>query len=158
MNIELVRTLVAYDRALYARVWDSIMRLTPDQFLHDVPYSHGSLRHQMVHVAVVYVRWLRALQGVPNARAYTLNPADYPTREATRALWEMTSKDLYDYVLGLEEAALGRIVPAAGGPMWQVLEHLALHGADHRAQMLRILHDFGAPTFDQDLILYLWPR
>jgi uncharacterized damage-inducible protein DinB len=38
-----------------------------------------------------------------------------------------------------------------------VLLHVANHGTDHRAQLLRALHDFGAPTFDQDLILYLWP-
>jgi uncharacterized damage-inducible protein DinB len=29
---------------------------------------------------------------------------------------------------------------------------------DHRAQMLRTLHDFGAPTFEQDMIFYLWGR
>jgi uncharacterized damage-inducible protein DinB len=30
------------------------------------------------------------------------------------------------------------------------------HGTDHRAQVLRSLHDFGAPTFNQDLIIHLW--
>jgi hypothetical protein len=32
------------------------------------------------------------------------------------------------------------------------------HGTDHRAQILRVLHDFDAPTFDQDLIIHLWFR
>ena len=40
--------------------------------------------------------------------------------------------------------------------VWQVLIHVANHGTDHRAQILRALHDLGIPTFDQDLILYLW--
>ena len=38
---------------------------------------------------------------------------------------------------------------------WQVLLHVVNHGTDHRGQILRILHDFGAPTFDQDLMGYL---
>jgi hypothetical protein len=29
------------------------------------------------------------------------------------------------------------------------------HGTDHRAQVLRILTDFGAPAFDQDLMVWL---
>jgi hypothetical protein len=33
---------------------------------------------------------------------------------------------------------------------------LVNHGTDHRAQVLRLLHDLGAPTFNQDLIIYLW--
>jgi uncharacterized damage-inducible protein DinB len=44
------------------------------------------------------------------------------------------------------------------GPAWHVLAHLVNHGTDHRAQVLRVLHDFGAPTFDQDLVMHLWSR
>jgi uncharacterized damage-inducible protein DinB len=42
------------------------------------------------------------------------------------------------------------------GPTWQVLSHLVNHGTDHRAQVLRALHELGAPTFSQDLIHHLW--
>jgi uncharacterized damage-inducible protein DinB len=45
-----------------------------------------------------------------------------------------------------------------GGPAWQVLAHVVNHGTDHRAQILRLLDRYGAPTFDQDLILHLWAR
>jgi uncharacterized damage-inducible protein DinB len=30
------------------------------------------------------------------------------------------------------------------------------HGTDHRAQILRLLYDLGAPTFEQDMIIYWW--
>jgi hypothetical protein len=32
------------------------------------------------------------------------------------------------------------------------------HGTDHRATVLQKLHDLGAPTFDQDLIIWLWEQ
>jgi hypothetical protein len=42
------------------------------------------------------------------------------------------------------------------GSVWGVLVHLVNHGTDHCAQILRTLYDFGAPTFDHDLIFHLW--
>ena len=39
---------------------------------------------------------------------------------------------------------------------WQILLHMVNHGTDHRAQILARLHELGAPTTEQDLVLYLW--
>ena len=39
---------------------------------------------------------------------------------------------------------------------WQVLLHVVNHGTDHRAQMLRILHDMGAQTVSQDYIFFVY--
>jgi uncharacterized damage-inducible protein DinB len=40
--------------------------------------------------------------------------------------------------------------------LWQILLHVANHGTDHRAQLLRILNDVGVKTFPQDYIIYTW--
>jgi uncharacterized damage-inducible protein DinB len=37
----------------------------------------------------------------------------------------------------------------------QVLLHMVNHGTDHRAQMLKILHDFGVKTESQDYIFFV---
>jgi uncharacterized damage-inducible protein DinB len=39
---------------------------------------------------------------------------------------------------------------------WQVLLHVVNHGTDHRAQLLRILHDLGVKTTSQDYIFYVY--
>jgi uncharacterized damage-inducible protein DinB len=39
--------------------------------------------------------------------------------------------------------------------VWQTLLHLVNHGTDHRAQVLRALHGFDAPTFDQDFVFHV---
>ena len=44
------------------------------------------------------------------------------------------------------------------GPHWQALLNLANHGTDHRSTVLECLHALGVPTFDQDLILWLWGK
>jgi len=40
--------------------------------------------------------------------------------------------------------------------LWQVLIHVVNHGMDHRAQILRLLHDLGVKTTSQDYIFYAY--
>ena len=40
--------------------------------------------------------------------------------------------------------------------VWQVLLHVANHGTDHRAQLLRVLNDLGVKTTSQDYIFYVY--
>ncbi|NOK62014.1 MAG: hypothetical protein GFH23_1086650n1, partial [Chloroflexi bacterium AL-N1] len=40
--------------------------------------------------------------------------------------------------------------------LWQVLLHVVNHGTDHRAQLLRLLHDLGVRTTSQDYIFYVY--
>ncbi|NLE76300.1 MAG: hypothetical protein GX605_06055 [Chloroflexi bacterium] len=158
LAVQMIRTLVASNEALDRRLWESIMQITDEQFVAEVPYSRGSIRHQMVHVAGALGRWSRGLKGDPAAREFRPNPEHYPTRASVHALWEAETLGLAGYVAGLDEAALLGTPPGFLGPRWHALLHLVNHGTDHRAQVLRALHDCGAPTFDQDLILHLWPR
>jgi len=155
---EIFRTLTEYNHALYRKVWESIQSLSDEQFVQKIDYSRGSIRDQMVHVAAAETRWLYGLKGDPSRRSYQLNPADYPTRERAQALWESVARELEEHVAALDDESLERTLPGMRGPAWQVLAHLVNHGIDHRAQVLRALHDFGAPTFDQDLVRYLWRR
>jgi uncharacterized damage-inducible protein DinB len=40
--------------------------------------------------------------------------------------------------------------------LWQVLLHVANHGTDYRAKILRILNDLGVKTTSQDYIWYVY--
>lgn len=157
-TLDYIHTLVKYHNALNDRLWESITHLTDDQFVQDVDFSHGSVHNQIVHMALWNTRWLRGLQGDSNARQFDLNPDNYSDREGAKKLWDSMGKDFADYVASLDEANLDDQIQGMSGPTWQVLAHLVNHGTDHRAQILRLLHDFGAPTFDQDLIIHLWYR
>ncbi len=107
-------------------------------------------------MAVVDRRWLRGMQDQPDARGYTVNPADFPTRLSAYEFWDQGAKDLTRYVRSLNDQALNSIPIGMLGPVWQVLFHLVNHATDHRAQLLRALSDFGIKTFDQDFILFQW--
>jgi uncharacterized damage-inducible protein DinB len=69
-------------------------------------------------------------------------------------LCNQAEKDIRDYIAILDDAALARIPKGLPTTIWQTLLHLVNHGTDHRAQVLRVLHDLKADTFDQDLVYY----
>lgn len=158
LTVEIFRTLIAYNTSLDQQLWASMLHLTEAQFVQDVPYSHGSLRNHIVHIAGVNGRWLRGLRELPDPMSFKPDPSDYPDRKSAQALWETTRAEIKAYIATLDDVRLAQAARGMNEPVWQVLMHLINHGTDHRAQMLRIVYDFGGPTFDQDFIIYLWKQ
>lgn len=157
-TLDMIQTMILYNKALNQKLWKSVMELTEAQFTQELPYSHGSVRDQMVHMAAVEERWLAALRNDPDARRKSRDPQDYPTPSSAQRLWEVIAQQVDAYVESLNEQDLEARPRGMRGPVWQVLLHMVNHGTDHRAQVLRALHGFGASTFDQDLIIHLWSR
>lgn len=160
MNVDYIRTLIDYHYGMYDRVWDCIMHLTDEQFVQEVDYSIGSVRNHMIHVLEIDQRWVARLreQDLPEY----LSPDEYVTRNTVRGEWDKAVDYVMNYVDNVDEGELARSMnfefsdPATKrvytSPAWEVLMHVANHGTDHRSQVLRILHDLGAPTLEQDLL------
>lgn len=155
-SVEMIRTFIEYHYAFSRRVWDSIDQITEEQFVRNDAYSRGSIRNLMVHLANSDRRWLAGIKNQPDVGNVKFE--DYPTRDAARALFEQVAKDVTEYVETLTDSELERNPNGMPGPRWQALLHLVNHGTDHRATVLERLHALGAPTFDQDLILWLWGK
>jgi uncharacterized damage-inducible protein DinB len=159
MALELVQTFVKYHLDMTRRVWESIDHITEEQFLADDAYSRGSIRNLMVHLASTDSNWLAGLRNIPESEDPPKKEyEDYPDRASVRALWETTAKDMAELVETLTESSLMENPMDIPSPRWQVLLHMINHGTDHRSTVLQRLHEFGAPTFDQDLIFWLWNR
>lgn len=165
MKLDAIRTLYTYHFALYTKLWASIDHLTDAQFVTDVPYSIGAVRNHVVHLMSVEQRWFARVlgQSLPERLEYE----DYTTRAAARADWDPIMARLQNDVQHtLTEADLARPVAyevrrpqgtvAHTSAVWEILVHVVNHGTDHRSQLLRILHDYGAPTFEQDMVIYWW--
>ena len=130
------------------------MTLSDEQFLKPLDYSVGSIRNQCVHLMGIDDRWFSGLRGV--AVPDFLDPELYPTREVVRTFWDRVEADMKSYLDALTDADLEDMMDDL--PVWAVLQHVALHGMDHRAQMLVMLHGLGAPTFAQDFIYRFFDR
>jgi len=88
--------------------------------------------------------------------------SDIDDRDIIRAYWDDVEQkirvylveDLYDDMLfskPITEPDEDKDLIA-----WQVLIHVANHATDHRAQLLRVLHDLGVETKSQDYIFYIF--
>jgi uncharacterized damage-inducible protein DinB len=159
VELELIKTFIEYHLDMTRRVWDSIDQINDGQFLADDAYSRGSIRNLMVHLANTDSNWLAGLKNIPEEQdAPRRKYEDYPDRASVRTLWDATAKEVADYVEILTEMDLNKNPIEISNPRWQVLLHMINHGTDHRSTVLQRLHEFGAPTFDQDFIMWIWSK
>jgi uncharacterized damage-inducible protein DinB len=156
LSVDLIQTFIEYHIDMTRRVWDSIDQITDEQFVTDDVYSRGSIRNLMVHLASTDRRWLAGLKNLEDVGH--LKFEDYATRAQARAEFERVTKDLTDYTATLTEADLNSPNDKINQPRWQIWLHIINHGTDHRSTVLQRLHEFGAPTFDQDFVIWLWRK
>ena len=160
MNADAFRHLYGYHFAENRALWDRcIAQLSREQFTQPVDYSRGSIRDQVVHLMDVDAVWFSELRGVePPAE---IAPAVDDDRADLRARWDRIELDMRAYLSELRDDML--LTQPIREPeedqvlyVWQVLLHVVNHGTDHRAQLLRVLHDLGVETTSQDYIFYAY--
>lgn len=159
MNANAFRHFYDYHFAENRSLWDSyISSLTDEQFTQPVHYSRGSIRDQIVHMMSVDDTWFSGLRGIEIPEP--LNPDDFENRAAIRTYWDDVEQKMRDYLASLnDEILMEKPLPEGEDEnliVWQVLLHVVNHGTDHRAQLLRILHDLGVKTVSQDYIFYVY--
>ena len=158
MNADAFRHFYGYHFAENRKIWDSyVAPLTQEQFTQDLDYSRGSVRNQILHIMSADNAWFSGLRGVDIPEDF--NPADFDDRTIIRAEWDKIEQTMRDYLANLRDDMLFE-KPLTGEDkdliLWQVLLHVANHGTDHRAQLLRVLNDLGVETTSQDYIFYIF--
>lgn len=160
MFAEAIRHFYGYHFAENRVLWERyVERLTSDQFTLPLAYAHGSVRDQILHLMDVDDVWFSELQGLePLEPAPAAQGDDRPT---LRARWDTIEQRMRAYLAALQDETL-RTRPIQEPEedrallAWQVLLHVVNHGTDHRAQLLRSLHDLGLETSSQDYIFYVY--
>jgi uncharacterized damage-inducible protein DinB len=158
MNADAFRHFYDYHFTENRNIWDLyVSQLSDEQFAQKVDYSYGSVRDQIVHLMSCDDTWFSGLRGLEIPES--LNPADFPDRESIRAHWDNVERNMRDYLANLRDEMLFA-KPLEGEDkelvVWQVLLHVANHGTDHRAQILRMLSDLGVKTTSQDYVFYIY--
>ncbi len=159
MNADAFRHFYEYHFTENRKIWDRyVTSLSQEQFTQNVAYSYGSVRDQIVHLMSADDYWFSGLRGVK--RPEPLNPTDFNDRAILRTHWDTIERTMRGYLTTLRDEMLFK-KPFTDGedddlPLWQALLHVANHGTDHRAQILRLLNDLGVETTAQDYIFYVY--
>ena len=157
MQALMLRHFINYHIAENATLWAYVDQLTADQFVADIAYAHGSIRNQLVHMLSVDATWLASLcgQAIPDP----LDPTQYVSPTPLKVQWDAVARQLQTYVQSLSDAdVLAQPLTDEDADLyvWQVLLQLVNHATDHRAQLLRCVHDAGIKTVSQDYIFYAY--
>lgn len=160
MNADAFRHFYNYHFAENHKVWEHVASLTFEQFTQPIGYSRGSVREQVVHLLDAEDVWFSELRGVVPAEPLP-ETVDVDNRDVIRAHWDMVEGNIRAYLAGLQDEMLFSkpiTEPEEDKNLivWQVLLHVANHATDHRAQLLRMLHDLGIETKSQDYIFYVY--
>ena len=162
MRTQEISTLFDYGYWAFEKVWDCIMQLTDEQFVEELGYSRGSIRHQTVHLMSATQRWIIRLKQEPMQPHLAYE--DFDTRAGTKFKWDELRAETMTYVNSLNETDLEAVIrwdlPArqmsGEHARWKILLHVANHATDHRAQILAMLNQhFGIETPEQDMLFYL---
>ncbi len=160
MDADAFRQLFEYHFFENQKLWDRyVLPLSQDQFIQDIAYSQGSIRNQIIHMINAEDMWFSELRNI--ASLEELNPAEVDDRKRIRAQWDEVELRMHDYLAQLHTDTL--FTKPIKEPeedknlfVWQVLLHVVNHGTDHRAQLLRVLHDLEVETGPQDYIFYIY--
>lgn len=166
MNADAFRHFYDYHFAENRKVWDYVTQLSSQDFTQTAGYSHGSVRDQIVHIMNVDEGWFTELRGgefpepFPSSSS-SVDSDNSDDRAAIRERWDRVEQSMREYLVGLRDDML--FDKSIKEPeedrdliVWQVLLHVANHGTDHRAQLLRLLNDLGVETGYQDYIFYVY--
>lgn len=160
MNARVFRHFYGYHFAENRKIWDSyVTPLSYEQFTHQVGYSHGSVRDQIIHLMSVDEMWFSGLRGVEPSEPFP--PTAIDDRDMIRAHWDSVEQSMRAYLAALRDDMLfDKPIEEPEEDrdliVWQVLLHVVNHGTDHRAQLLRLLNDLGVQTTSQDYIFYVY--
>ncbi len=159
MNADAFRQLYDYHITENRKTWNYyIVDLSQEQFMQPSPYSLGSIRNHVSHLIGVDDGWFSGLKG----RTSPENPIpeDIEDRDTLRQYWDKVEQSMREYLDALTDDMLFKkpfmydedkdIIA------WQALIHVVNHGADHRAQILRLLGDLGVRTGPQDYAYYVY--
>ncbi|HWM76744.1 MAG TPA: DinB family protein, partial [Methylomirabilota bacterium] len=128
MSTEYIRTLYQYSAWANGRILDTAAGLAPGQLTEGAGASHGSVRDTLVHTMSAQWIWLQRWKGV-SPRAM-LRAGDFPDLDAIRTHWAALERETRDFVEGLGEAQLARVISYTNArgqewtyPLWQMLIH-----------------------------------
>lgn len=158
-----VRALFDYNAWANHRSLEAAAQLSADQFTKPLGSSFSSSRDTLMHICGAEWIWFERFQG----RSHSAIPdfSAIQTVEALRGHWTPQEKALLEYVDGLTQSDLDRILEyktinfgVYTNPLWQSLQHLANHGTYHRGQIAAMIRQHGAKPIATDLMHFYRER
>jgi len=162
-----IQLLFAYDRWANHRVLLGASALSAEQFTRDLGGSFHSVRDTLVHILGGEWGWLTYWKEVAPGPAFLkelwdrhdalFHPEKFPSITEVKAKWAEVEKEQIDFVNGLTNESLGKMLPIRSTQMSlaNLMQHLANHSTYHRGQVALMMRQLGAKPVATDFHLFL---
>jgi len=151
---------------LYAYHWSTRQRLlkcaaqiSPEDYHKQPGYGRGSIHNLLFHLLNAEQSWRLGLE--QGQQLVPLNSEDYPDLEAIQegtageqAAWEQLLEKLSATEIEADLELTDRRGRGWSLPRWRILQHVALHGMQHHAELALLLTANGQSPGDIDFIFY----
>ncbi|OGC74896.1 MAG: hypothetical protein A2145_06030 [candidate division Zixibacteria bacterium RBG_16_40_9] len=159
MDIETIDNLYKYNSWANTKVFETVSKLTPEQFNKDLGSSYRSVKDTLVHIVGAEWIWLRRWKGTsPKA---LLDPNEFSSVEQIKNRWQEVEQERKEFVANLSEEMLNQIISYLNikgepfsYPLWQCMQHLVNHSTYHRGQVATMLRQLGAKPVATDFLVY----
>ncbi|HXY26290.1 MAG TPA: DinB family protein [Candidatus Acidoferrum sp.] len=162
-----IQLLYEYDRWANNRVLQAASMLSAEQFTRDLGGSFRSVRDTLVHILGGEWGWLTYWrEASPNSAFLAdlwdrhnalFNPQAFPDFAAVKTKWAAVEKEQIEFMNGLTDEALRKMLPIRGTEvtLMHLMLHLANHSTYHRGQVASMLRQLGAKPLPTDFHLFL---
>jgi uncharacterized damage-inducible protein DinB len=167
MNKDDIQLLYEYDRWANNRVLQAASALSAGQFTRDLGGSFRSVRDTLVHIVAGEWGWLvywkepthsaAFLADLRKRREALFHPEVFPNVAAVQAKWAEVEKEQAEFVNGLTNESLGKMLPfrTAQASLAHLMQHLANHSTYHRGQVALMMRQLGAVPLATDFHVFL---
>jgi uncharacterized damage-inducible protein DinB len=157
MDSKTIEWLYGYNLWANTRSLGAASALTPEQFVHDLHNSFGSVRDTLAHILGAEWVWLERWKGI--SPKTLLNAADFPTADALKARWDVVERERVEFIRALTPERLAGTLhysnlkgDSLSAPLWKAMVHLVNHSTYHRGQVTTLLRQLGAKPVSTDFI------
>jgi uncharacterized damage-inducible protein DinB len=151
---------LTYDRWANLRLIDAVSGLDSQVFRETVTSSFPSIRQTLVHILWAEELWLERWQGCSFVQS--LDPNEFSTVEMIRRRFEDIHARQITFLKSLHPAAAERIAGYLNfqGQRWeyslrQMVQHLMVHSAYHRGQLVTLLRQSGVVPPGTDYLQFI---
>ena len=161
MNQNDIHLLYEYNYWASAKILMAATNLSTEQFVEPTAHTYGTLRGTLVHIIGAEWIWRSRCQAGISPTAL-LDEEDFPRLIDVLGRFPEEEAKMRQFLAGLSDDQLNEKINytdtkgvAYSMVLWPLLQHVVLHGMQHRAEAAAILTDFGHSPGDIDLIVYL---
>lgn len=147
--------LQAYNAYANQLMFQTIEKLSPEEFVQPASPSHGSVRGLLFHMLECEAFFLACCQG----QSLELSLDELSALPAIRQYWRNLESGQLAFIQSLDAAGVEREISVQLGsrqlvfPVWQLLAQAMIHSIHHRGELSIVLTELGRPLPTLDIIL-----